>query len=264
MIIVVNAEKVVMSGKKEEQKVYKRHVNGLPGSMKEESFKALQACPPPPARALPSLTLPFSLSLELQGGGQALPTEKEGREGLVVAGRHSLEQEKIANRPAKRKCCLQTCALWQTQMKICPLVRVAVCSLTPCRRETQFVRGTPCRTAAASRALSFLSGRGCPRGGRAATCLPRPVAIGRGATRGRVQKRLPERIIEKAVWGMLPKGRLGRKIKHNMWVRPVATLPKASQPGRQPVPSCRESRATGEDLLAVSECFCRSTRSKVA
>lgn len=34
-----------------------------------------------------------------------------------------------------------------------------------------------------------------------------------------LQSRIPERIIEKAVWGMLPKGRIGRKIKHNLFVR---------------------------------------------
>ena len=32
------------------------------------------------------------------------------------------------------------------------------------------------------------------------------------------QARIPERIIEKAVYGMLPKGRLGRRIKLNMSV----------------------------------------------
>jgi large subunit ribosomal protein L13 len=35
-----------------------------------------------------------------------------------------------------------------------------------------------------------------------------------------LQARIPERIIEKAIWGMLPKGRLGRRIKHNLFVRP--------------------------------------------
>lgn len=35
-----------------------------------------------------------------------------------------------------------------------------------------------------------------------------------------MQARIPERIIEEAVWGMLPKGRLGRRIKLNMSVRP--------------------------------------------
>ena len=45
MIIVVNAEKVTVTGRKFDQKVYKRHVNGLPGSMKVETFKHLQARP---------------------------------------------------------------------------------------------------------------------------------------------------------------------------------------------------------------------------
>jgi large subunit ribosomal protein L13 len=35
-----------------------------------------------------------------------------------------------------------------------------------------------------------------------------------------LQKRIPERIIEKAVYGMLPKGRLGRRIRLNMKVLP--------------------------------------------
>lgn len=37
-----------------------------------------------------------------------------------------------------------------------------------------------------------------------------------------LQQRIPERIIEKAVHGMLPKGRLGRRIKLNLKVRPRA------------------------------------------
>jgi large subunit ribosomal protein L13 len=42
MVIVVNAGQVMLTGRKEDQKVYKRHVNGLPGSMKVESFKDLR------------------------------------------------------------------------------------------------------------------------------------------------------------------------------------------------------------------------------
>jgi ribosomal protein L13 len=42
-IIVVNAEKVVVTGRKETDKLYKRHTNGLPGSMKVETFQQLQA-----------------------------------------------------------------------------------------------------------------------------------------------------------------------------------------------------------------------------
>lgn len=41
-VIVVNAEKVAVTGKKADQKVYKRH-SGRPGGMKEESFSKLQA-----------------------------------------------------------------------------------------------------------------------------------------------------------------------------------------------------------------------------
>jgi hypothetical protein len=56
---------------------------------------------------------------------------------------------------------------------------------------------------------------------------PRPVASGQHQESdacqplnllARVQARIPERIVEKAVWGMLPKGRLGRRIKLNMTV----------------------------------------------
>ena len=42
-VVVVNASQVVVSGKKFEDKLYKRHETGRPGSMKEESFKMLQA-----------------------------------------------------------------------------------------------------------------------------------------------------------------------------------------------------------------------------
>lgn len=40
-VIVINAEKVAVTGKKSEQKVYRRH-SGRPGGMKEESFDKLQ------------------------------------------------------------------------------------------------------------------------------------------------------------------------------------------------------------------------------
>ena len=41
-VIVVNAEKIKVSGKKSEQKLYRRH-SGRPGGMKVETFKSLQA-----------------------------------------------------------------------------------------------------------------------------------------------------------------------------------------------------------------------------
>lgn len=41
-VIVVNAEKVVVTGKKNEQKLYRRH-SGRPGGMKTETFDQLQA-----------------------------------------------------------------------------------------------------------------------------------------------------------------------------------------------------------------------------
>lgn len=41
-VIVVNAEKVAITGKKRTQKVYRRH-SGRPGGMKTESFAKLQA-----------------------------------------------------------------------------------------------------------------------------------------------------------------------------------------------------------------------------
>ncbi len=40
-VIVINAEKVVVTGKKSEQKLYRRH-SGRPGGMKEETFAHLQ------------------------------------------------------------------------------------------------------------------------------------------------------------------------------------------------------------------------------
>ena len=41
-VIVVNAEKIKVTGKKAEQKLYRKH-SGRPGGMKVESFNALQA-----------------------------------------------------------------------------------------------------------------------------------------------------------------------------------------------------------------------------
>lgn len=41
-VIVVNAEKVVVTGKKSEQKLYRRH-SGRPGGMKTETFDQLQS-----------------------------------------------------------------------------------------------------------------------------------------------------------------------------------------------------------------------------
>jgi large subunit ribosomal protein L13 len=41
-VIVLNAEKVVVTGKKREQKLYRRH-SGRPGGMKMETFDQLQA-----------------------------------------------------------------------------------------------------------------------------------------------------------------------------------------------------------------------------
>ncbi|MFZ9736529.1 MAG: 50S ribosomal protein L13 [Prochlorotrichaceae cyanobacterium] len=41
-VIVVNADKVVVTGRKSDQKLYRRH-SGRPGGMKVETFKQLQA-----------------------------------------------------------------------------------------------------------------------------------------------------------------------------------------------------------------------------
>ena len=41
-VIIVNAEKIKVTGKKAEQKLYRRH-SGRPGGMKVESFNALQS-----------------------------------------------------------------------------------------------------------------------------------------------------------------------------------------------------------------------------
>eukprot|EP01025_Chloroclados_australasicus_P025335 TRINITY_DN2531_c1_g2_i5.p1 TRINITY_DN2531_c1_g2~~TRINITY_DN2531_c1_g2_i5.p1 ORF type:complete len:241 (-),score=22.48 TRINITY_DN2531_c1_g2_i5:192-914(-) len=42
MIVIVNAEKVVVTGRKTDDKLYRRQVNGLVGSMKVETFRQLQ------------------------------------------------------------------------------------------------------------------------------------------------------------------------------------------------------------------------------
>ena len=41
-VIVVNAEKVVLTGRKEDQKIYRRH-SGRPGGLKEETARRLRA-----------------------------------------------------------------------------------------------------------------------------------------------------------------------------------------------------------------------------
>lgn len=41
-VVVINAEKIVVTGKKGSQKLYRRH-SGRPGGMKEETFDKLQA-----------------------------------------------------------------------------------------------------------------------------------------------------------------------------------------------------------------------------
>ncbi len=41
-VVIVNAEKVTVSGNKFNDKMYRRHT-GRPGSLKEETFKKLQA-----------------------------------------------------------------------------------------------------------------------------------------------------------------------------------------------------------------------------
>ncbi len=41
-VVVINAEKIVVTGKKSSQKLYRRH-SGRPGGMKEETFEKLQA-----------------------------------------------------------------------------------------------------------------------------------------------------------------------------------------------------------------------------
>lgn len=44
-VIVINAEKVAVTGKKEEQKIYKHH-SGYPGGLKETTLKELRAKKP--------------------------------------------------------------------------------------------------------------------------------------------------------------------------------------------------------------------------
>jgi Ribosomal protein L13 len=42
-VVVINAEQVLVTGNKFNQKLYRRHTTGRPGSMKVETFKDLQA-----------------------------------------------------------------------------------------------------------------------------------------------------------------------------------------------------------------------------
>ena len=41
-VVIINAEKIIVSGKKKEKKLYYRH-SGRPGGMKIETFKSLQS-----------------------------------------------------------------------------------------------------------------------------------------------------------------------------------------------------------------------------
>ncbi len=41
-VIVINADKVQVTGRKTTDKIYRRHTNGRPGTMKEETFDKLQ------------------------------------------------------------------------------------------------------------------------------------------------------------------------------------------------------------------------------
>ena len=61
-VIVINAEHVVVSGKKSQQKLYRAQgTTGRPGSMKTENFASLQArkpsLPPTPPKPLPAYIL---------------------------------------------------------------------------------------------------------------------------------------------------------------------------------------------------------------
>ncbi|MDR1511081.1 MAG: 50S ribosomal protein L13 [Synergistaceae bacterium] len=51
----------------------------------------------------------------------------------------------------------------------------------------------------------------------------------KSVTYGEVLKRRPERLIEKVVWGMLPKTKLGRSMYRKLKVYPGGTHPHASQ-----------------------------------
>ena len=44
-VVVINAEKVTISGRKYTDKIYYRHTVGRPGKLKRESFKTLQNVP---------------------------------------------------------------------------------------------------------------------------------------------------------------------------------------------------------------------------
>lgn len=60
-----------------------------------------------------------------------------------------------------------------------------------------------------------------------------------------LQQRIPERIIEKAVHGMLPKGRLGRRIKLNLKVWSLSGLTQCSL---HTIFLCIEGRQAGRDV----------------
>ena len=71
-VIIVNAEKIIVTGNKAEDKLYRRH-SGRPGGMKIESYKELQARIPeriPAARICPPAAL--SRATRADGGGAEL------------------------------------------------------------------------------------------------------------------------------------------------------------------------------------------------
>jgi Ribosomal protein L13 len=76
-VVVINAEQVLVTGNKFNQKLYRRHTTGRPGSMKVETFKDLQAvrAPKPLSRGpnIPCLQLAVVRQQPGHTGANAAP-----------------------------------------------------------------------------------------------------------------------------------------------------------------------------------------------
>ena len=151
-VVIINAEKVKVTGNKEQQKMYYRHT-GRPGSLKEENFKKLQA---------------------VSGAGFSHAQQKAGRG-----------------------------ADFMPEWKACLQKRWAPRWLHAC---------TSC--AGAFRRSSF---QGWPSTMVSVLLL---FEAGSNVLCARCMQRLPERIVEKAVKGMLPSGRIGRHLFTHLKVLP--------------------------------------------
>ena len=145
-VVIVNAEKVVVTGNKFTQKVYTRHT-GRPGSRKEETFQKLQAVRRPccllveglgcrvlhlgtpggPARApqggrrakscrrsgalLPVGTCACHLLVRSAARGSAWPLERR-LPGMQKIAMHREREVRMCNRCCLRRGCARRCALY--------------------------------------------------------------------------------------------------------------------------------------------------------